>query len=496
MVVLVLGVGLAASAVTRSTLEVWAESTVDRRFLELAEPAVAELERAFTAHVEAIELLAVFAGSHDQVEPDLLAWYVESSAVLRDGASHAIGFVRRNGEGRAELVATVRDGDAAAVDGFDLDRFPTLRTAFAEAAATGEPVVVDFAEVVEAVDPAGPHGGTDGGRAASTLADRLSLGSPAPGAQEVELFPRALVAPVPAHQGGPAAAWLIAGILPRGELLRIAAGRGPEMDIVVRTPDDPPAYSSQGRLYSAGATVVGIPWVIDVAATRSFGSNGEDSVADLGAFSVLACAMVAAGSLVVRNRHVRRAAEALRRLDEVSIQVGQDPLTGVANRAGLEAALAELAGSGGNDAAVLFVDLDGMKPVNDRFGHATGDRLLVHVAQTLVSAVRSGDVVARVGGDEFVVVCPGVTRPAVADRIASVLLDVLSIPVRDRSGELEVTASIGVALGTVGPRRPGVQLLSAADTAMYAAKTAGGGRVAHAGDEPTAKDRRIRLSRS
>jgi diguanylate cyclase (GGDEF)-like protein len=136
----------------------------------------------------------------------------------------------------------------------------------------------------------------------------------------------------------------------------------------------------------------------------------------------------------------------------------------------------------GVDVALVVVDLDGMHGLNRRFGYEAGDRLLRHVAASLVSAVRTGDVVARVGGDEFVVVCPGVTRAAVADRVAAVLLDVLAVPVRDSAGTLEVTASIGVALGRLGTRTPGWMLLAAADSALNRAKAAGGGRAVHAGD--------------
>jgi diguanylate cyclase (GGDEF)-like protein/PAS domain S-box-containing protein len=154
-----------------------------------------------------------------------------------------------------------------------------------------------------------------------------------------------------------------------------------------------------------------------------------------------------------------------RQQDELRHAATHDALTGLANRA---AFFEELARPGGAD-AIVYLDLDDFKPVNDRFGHAVGDRVLVAIGRRLRGAVRPGDVLARLGGDEFAVLLRGVTEQEAllaADRLAGrvahpVVLD-------DRS--VHVTASVGVACGTAGE-----PLLDLADRAQLVAKRRGGG---------------------
>jgi diguanylate cyclase (GGDEF)-like protein len=123
--------------------------------------------------------------------------------------------------------------------------------------------------------------------------------------------------------------------------------------------------------------------------------------------------------------------------------------------------------------AVLFLDLDGFKGVNDRFGHAEGDELLKIVAARLVACVRAVDSVARLGGDEFAVLLEGVDA-AQAELVAGRLLEGLDQPMVVESTEIFPRASIGIALGGAGAS--GASLLREADAAMYDAKSAGKGR--------------------
>jgi diguanylate cyclase (GGDEF)-like protein/PAS domain S-box-containing protein len=152
-------------------------------------------------------------------------------------------------------------------------------------------------------------------------------------------------------------------------------------------------------------------------------------------------------------------------------QAVHDELTGLLNRAALLDELGQLGGH--SPVAVLFCDLDNFKTVNDTLGHDTGDRLLREVADRLSGAVRQGDLVARFGGDEFVVICPGTDRQA-ALAAAERICGTLSEPVVLHEGTFPVMASIGVAVRGAG--EPTGDLLRDADTAMYAAKAHGRNR--------------------
>ena len=125
--------------------------------------------------------------------------------------------------------------------------------------------------------------------------------------------------------------------------------------------------------------------------------------------------------------------------------------------------------------AVLFLDLDRFKVVNDSLGHVLGDELLVGVAERLESVVRSSDSVARLGGDEFVVLVDGVAHAADAVRTAQRIQDALSAPFKVGVHEIFTTVSIGVAVSTTGYDDP-QDVLRDADIAMYRAKTRGKAR--------------------
>jgi diguanylate cyclase (GGDEF)-like protein/PAS domain S-box-containing protein len=150
-----------------------------------------------------------------------------------------------------------------------------------------------------------------------------------------------------------------------------------------------------------------------------------------------------------------------------------DALTDLPNRTLLISQL-EAALSRGRQVGVLFLDLDRFKVVNDGLGHAAGDQLLVQVAHRLRDVMRPDDVVARQGGDEFVVLCLGADAD-IAMAVAARVIEALHQPISTlNGGEVVVGASIGVALG--GPGSQAELVLRDADTAMYAAKALGGGR--------------------
>ena len=153
-----------------------------------------------------------------------------------------------------------------------------------------------------------------------------------------------------------------------------------------------------------------------------------------------------------------------------------DSLTGLANRAHLSDQL-ELALATDDDIAVLFLDLDGFKAVNDTLGHSIGDNLLMAVAARLSQLAPEKAIVARIGGDEFVVALRGADA-LLATSVAGEIITALMAPVVLDEREATVRVSVGIAY-----RGPGMslrELLHKADQALYAAKRGGGGRTIEA----------------
>jgi diguanylate cyclase (GGDEF)-like protein/PAS domain S-box-containing protein len=159
-------------------------------------------------------------------------------------------------------------------------------------------------------------------------------------------------------------------------------------------------------------------------------------------------------------------------------QATHDPLTGLPNRSMFqelgEQALAR-AQREGTTVAVLFLDLDRFKPVNDTMGHASGDTLLVRLATRLRKTVRAGDLVSRFGGDEFVVLCEHPAGAKEMLELAGRLIDIISEPTEIDGRETQVGASVGIAIGA-GGRVTVDSLLRDADAALYQAKEQGRGR--------------------
>jgi diguanylate cyclase (GGDEF)-like protein len=166
-----------------------------------------------------------------------------------------------------------------------------------------------------------------------------------------------------------------------------------------------------------------------------------------------------------------------RLLDRLRHDALHDVLTGLPNRVkfgdAIAAALADL-NSGGDGFAVLLIDLDGFKQVNDSLGHHTGDMLLIQVAERLTRTAGRQATVARLGGDEFAVVLPTAASAAAASATAEWILHALGETVVIDGVEVHVGASIGISLAPVHATDSTV-LLRHADHAMYAAKANRGG---------------------
>jgi diguanylate cyclase (GGDEF)-like protein len=164
-------------------------------------------------------------------------------------------------------------------------------------------------------------------------------------------------------------------------------------------------------------------------------------------------------------------AAARAKVAELEATADVDPLTAVFNRRGFERELRRslsYVSRYGTSAALVCLDLDGFKPVNDRFGHAAGDAVLKAVAATLVACVRASDLVARLGGDEFAVILWNVAGPAAAAKAAALEEAIASRSVDYADATLAVGASAGVA--AIGANDTLADVLARADAAMYARK--------------------------
>ncbi|MDQ3627698.1 MAG: EAL domain-containing protein [Actinomycetota bacterium] len=175
-----------------------------------------------------------------------------------------------------------------------------------------------------------------------------------------------------------------------------------------------------------------------------------------------------------------------------------DPLTGLPNRTLLKERLEQAVARAGRShklVAVLFVDLDRFKVVNDHYGHFIGDGLLVAVAGRLGKVLRAGDTLARLAGDEFVIICEDLEHAELAERVAARIATALG-PAFELEGEkVKVTASTGIAFAGPGEEMPDT-LLRDADFAMYQAKQAGGAHHQVIGPASrVASERRARLTR-
>jgi diguanylate cyclase (GGDEF)-like protein len=178
------------------------------------------------------------------------------------------------------------------------------------------------------------------------------------------------------------------------------------------------------------------------------------------------------GSVV--RLHLALFGKAEMRLKHITLH---DQLTGLANRTMLRDRLNHALVLGARDQrrhAVLFCDLDAFKAVNDTYGHAVGDQVLIGVAGRLRDSVRPGDTIARIGGDEFVVLCEGVATAAGADMFVERITGSLAAPVLTSAGPVSISLSIGVAMSE--PGQSADDLMADADAAMYRVKRPGQAR--------------------
>lgn len=245
----------------------------------------------------------------------------------------------------------------------------------------------------------------------------------------------------------------------------------------------PPASSSdlQANEYMV---VGGHTWTLVLQAQREFeerfGGNGAAVIAVAGGALSVSLALLVWLMVTARARALRFAGEMT---EELRMMAQHDPLTSLPNRAlfsdRLKNELARAQRHGGLF-AMIFLDLDNFKPINDTYGHGVGDLMLVEMAKRLRATVRTSDTVGRIGGDEFVVLMPELSDAKSAFGLAEIIRLAVREPMVVEGHELRVTCSLGVAVypqdGTTE-----IALTKSADEAMYHAKESGRDGVVRAG---------------
>ena len=183
--------------------------------------------------------------------------------------------------------------------------------------------------------------------------------------------------------------------------------------------------------------------------------------------------------LIQANHQLRSEIEQREKSQAMIVHLAHhDSLTGLGNRMQFHQQLSDAVAHRqrhGGDLAVLFIDLDGFKTINDTLGHGTGDAVLKHLAQRMRNGVRESDKIGRLGGDEFAILQVGSEQPNQATTLAARLVEVISAPFDIDGQRLVIGASIGIAVAE-GDYQDSEQLLRAADLAMYRAKADGRGR--------------------
>ncbi|SDD14749.1 diguanylate cyclase/phosphodiesterase [Geodermatophilus telluris] len=250
-------------------------------------------------------------------------------------------------------------------------------------------------------------------------------------------------------EGGPLDLTWLTGML----LMAVAAHRSDQ--------GAPPAREADTQV---GWRVLAVPLVCNLASLFVLGLGWGDRMSPWAAWAAIGCVLAALARTAVTFREVRT-------IREVKLEARTDELTGLPNRRALLEAARDVvaAATTARPAALLLLDLDGFKEVNDSLGHGAGDELLRQVGPRLAPVLQPGEVLARLGGDEFAVLLPGTDLETAALR-AGVVDGLLREPFPVGGIRLHVGVSIGVSTAPV-PADDVQELLRCADVAMYAAKT-------------------------
>ncbi len=252
------------------------------------------------------------------------------------------------------------------------------------------------------------------------------------------------------------------------EMLKLT---GTKLHLQFRTPPRTSMIGSVVGVAGGGAVVNLSPGISVIEAVRDYALTGTDFAATDLTVEMLflveanAAAMDASRHLNTRLQGARIAAEE---------QAFTDTLTGLKNRRALDHIMTRLS-SAETSFALMHLDLDYFKSVNDTLGHAAGDHVLQKVAQRMVQETRDRDTVARVGGDEFVLILSNISDHSRLSAIARRLINRLEEPIQFGDQQCQVSASIGIALSNQRPDWQLDKLIEDADAALYSAKDAGRG---------------------
>jgi diguanylate cyclase (GGDEF)-like protein len=430
-------VAIAAGAVTAALV---VRSNDKEDFSQLQQEEAARSARQAEAVAElSIGQLANAAALY-RVEPDLdqHAFQVLGRTLIRESALHAAAFATAEHE-CCLVTQLASEGNAPASRGFDLDSDPLHRAAIERA--------------------------RDSGKAAVTAVAPILIGEG-----------EGLVVYLPVYRDG-------APVRTRSErraaLIGFAAGafRGTDLAAaaIAALPEDieaqllengEPVIGSKEKLEDAASSPVRVAdrtWMLVIRDPDRPGVGVPLLIAVFGiVMAALLGALIAIGNSNKRMRELQR-------------QAHHDPLTGLKNRRRFEEDLhVELARSRRErtNGALLMLDLDNFKNVNDTMGHPVGDRVIEGIAEVLRGRMRETDILARLGGDEFAIVLPRCS-PQEAEAVASAIANAIRQHDSQSDGVPPITASIGIAMFGAGTAANSESVMSDADAAMYRAKDSG-----------------------
>ncbi|MFB9361446.1 GGDEF domain-containing protein [Actinoplanes nipponensis] len=249
-----------------------------------------------------------------------------------------------------------------------------------------------------------------------------------------------------------------------GYLLMGAAALHPTGGTLTKPAASHYAVPTNIRFSLFGGALIAIPVVGGIP--QLFGEAPDGLLLTLGPLAMVPMVLIRARQLLAQRSQDR---------DELEYQANHDDLTGLVNRRKLftdvKHALTRTAHDPPSTATVLYCDLDDFKPINDRYGHEAGDEVLRCVARRLAAALRKSDIVARVGGDEFLAYCPGVDR-TVAESLRQSVEDALTKPILWNGTTLSIGVTVGTATSVQDGNLAPDELIAAADAAMYERKRA------------------------